>query len=46
MTARIIDGRAVAKKLKAEHRERVEKLVAKHGVRPGLTVILVGEDPA
>jgi methylenetetrahydrofolate dehydrogenase (NADP+)/methenyltetrahydrofolate cyclohydrolase len=46
MSARIIDGRAVAKKLKAEIRERVERLVAKHGVRPGLTVILVGEDPA
>jgi methylenetetrahydrofolate dehydrogenase (NADP+)/methenyltetrahydrofolate cyclohydrolase len=46
MTARIIDGRAIAKKLKVEHRERVERLVAKHGVRPGLTVILVGEDPA
>jgi methylenetetrahydrofolate dehydrogenase (NADP+) / methenyltetrahydrofolate cyclohydrolase len=46
MSARIIDGRAVAKKLKAEIRERVERLVARHGVRPGLTVILVGEDPA
>ncbi len=46
MTARIIDGRAVARKLKAEHRTRVEKLVSEHGVRPGLTVILVGEDPA
>ncbi len=46
MSARIIDGRAIAKKLKAEHRERVDRLVARHGVRPGLTVILVGEDPA
>jgi methylenetetrahydrofolate dehydrogenase (NADP+)/methenyltetrahydrofolate cyclohydrolase len=46
MTARIIDGRAIARKLKAEHRTRVEKLVSEHGVRPGLTVILVGEDPA
>jgi methylenetetrahydrofolate dehydrogenase (NADP+) / methenyltetrahydrofolate cyclohydrolase len=46
MSARIIDGRAVAKKLKAEIRERVERLVEKHGVRPGLTVILVGDDPA
>jgi methylenetetrahydrofolate dehydrogenase (NADP+)/methenyltetrahydrofolate cyclohydrolase len=46
MSARIIDGRAVAKKLKAEIRGRVEQLVARHGVRPGLTVILVGEDPA
>ncbi len=46
MSARIIDGRAVAKKLKAEIRERVERLVSKHDVRPGLTVILVGDDPA
>jgi methylenetetrahydrofolate dehydrogenase (NADP+)/methenyltetrahydrofolate cyclohydrolase len=46
MSARIIDGRAIAKKLKAEIRGRVEQLVARHGVRPGLTVILVGEDPA
>jgi methylenetetrahydrofolate dehydrogenase (NADP+)/methenyltetrahydrofolate cyclohydrolase len=46
MSARIIDGKAVAKKLKAEQRERVQRMVTEHGVRPGLTVILVGEDPA
>jgi methylenetetrahydrofolate dehydrogenase (NADP+)/methenyltetrahydrofolate cyclohydrolase len=46
MTARIIDGKAVAAKLRAEYRERITKLVATRGVRPGLSVILVGEDPA
>jgi len=44
MSARIIDGKAVAAKLRIEHRERVEAL-AKQGVRPGLSVILVGADP-
>jgi len=44
MSARIIDGKAVAAKLRIEHRERVEAL-ARHGVRPGLSVILVGADP-
>jgi methylenetetrahydrofolate dehydrogenase (NADP+)/methenyltetrahydrofolate cyclohydrolase len=46
MSALIIDGKAVAKKLKAEYRERVQELVGKYEMRPGLTVILVGEDPA
>lgn len=38
----IIDGRAVAAKVEAELRERVESL----GLKPGLAVILVGDDPA
>ena len=46
MTARIIDGKAVAAQLRAEYRERIAKLVSTRGVRPGLSVILVGEDPA
>ena len=46
MTARIIDGKAVAAKLRAEYRERIARMVATSGVRPGLSVILVGEDPA
>jgi methylenetetrahydrofolate dehydrogenase (NADP+)/methenyltetrahydrofolate cyclohydrolase len=45
MSARIIDGKAIAKKLKAEQRVKVEGMVAAHGIRPGLSVILVGEDP-
>jgi len=46
MTARIIDGKAIAAKLRNEYRELIECMVADHGLRPGLSVILVGEDPA
>jgi methylenetetrahydrofolate dehydrogenase (NADP+)/methenyltetrahydrofolate cyclohydrolase len=46
MSARIIDGKAVAKRIREELKERIERLVARHGVRPGLTVILVGDNPA
>jgi len=46
MTARIIDGKAVAKKLRAEYKTRVEHLVEAHGLQPGLAVILVGDNAA
>ena len=46
MSAIVIDGRAVARKIREEERQRIEQLVARHQVRPGLTVILVGADPA
>ncbi len=46
MTARIIDGKAVAKKLRAEYKARIAKLAASHGLTPGLAVILVGQNPA
>jgi methylenetetrahydrofolate dehydrogenase (NADP+)/methenyltetrahydrofolate cyclohydrolase len=45
MTARILDGAATARAIRAELRPRVEALAAS-GVRPGLGVILVGDDPA
>jgi methylenetetrahydrofolate dehydrogenase (NADP+)/methenyltetrahydrofolate cyclohydrolase len=45
MSALIIDGRAVAAAIRAEQRQHIETLVARHGLRPGLTVILVGADP-
>jgi methylenetetrahydrofolate dehydrogenase (NADP+)/methenyltetrahydrofolate cyclohydrolase len=44
--AQIIDGRALAKQVRAELKQRVSALVATHGVRPGLAVVLVGDDPA
>lgn len=43
--ARILDGKATAKAVREEVATRVAKLVEK-GVRPGLRVILVGDDPA
>lgn len=45
MTARILDGKLLAQELRANFKERVEALAA-NGRRPGLAVILVGEDPA
>ena len=45
MTARILDGRAVAAQIRSEVSERVRAL-ADHGVIPGLAAVLVGEDPA
>ena len=46
VTAKIIDGVAVAKKLRSECAERAARLRAKSGIVPGLAVILVGSDPA
>lgn len=45
MTASILDGKAAAKAVREELKERVAALVAA-GVKPRLEVILVGEDPA
>jgi len=44
MAAQIIDGKAIAERIRAEIREKSDGL-ARKGVRPGLAVILVGEDP-
>jgi methylenetetrahydrofolate dehydrogenase (NADP+) / methenyltetrahydrofolate cyclohydrolase len=46
MTAQIIDGAAVAARLRKTLAVRVAALSAKHGRVPGLAVVLVGEDPA
>jgi methylenetetrahydrofolate dehydrogenase (NADP+)/methenyltetrahydrofolate cyclohydrolase len=46
MTAQIIDGAAVAARLRKTLATRVAALSAKHGRVPGLAVVLVGEDPA
>ncbi len=45
MSARIIDGKAIAAKIRGEQKERILRLQQQHGVRPGLAVILVGSDP-
>ncbi len=45
MTAEIIDGKAIAKEIRGELKDRVAVLKDK-GVAPGLAVILVGDDPA
>ncbi|HUP30814.1 MAG TPA: bifunctional methylenetetrahydrofolate dehydrogenase/methenyltetrahydrofolate cyclohydrolase FolD [Usitatibacter sp.] len=45
MTARIIDGKAIAASFRAEFGIRVERL-RDVGITPGLAVVIVGEDPA
>jgi methylenetetrahydrofolate dehydrogenase (NADP+)/methenyltetrahydrofolate cyclohydrolase len=46
VTARIIDGKAIAAELRAEIAQAVGRLTAAHGLAPGLAVVLVGHDPA
>ena len=46
MTAKIIDGKAIAKKLRAEYHARVDVLRSRHNVTPALAVVLVGDNPA
>jgi len=45
MTAKIIDGKAIAQQVRAEWKVRADALKAR-GTTPGLAVIIVGEDPA
>ena len=45
MTATLLDGNALGQKLRAGFKHRAEELTAQ-GTRPGLAVILVGDDPA
>ena len=45
MTAQILDGNALGQKLRAGFKQKADELAAQ-GVRPGLAVILVGEDAA
>ena len=44
--AEVIDGRAVARKLDEQTKAAVDALVATGKPRPGLAVVLVGNDPA
>jgi methylenetetrahydrofolate dehydrogenase (NADP+)/methenyltetrahydrofolate cyclohydrolase len=46
MSAKIIDGRAIAADLRAAVAGEVRRLKAAHGLQPGLAVVLVGDDPA
>jgi methylenetetrahydrofolate dehydrogenase (NADP+)/methenyltetrahydrofolate cyclohydrolase len=45
LPARVIDGKAIALAIRSEVAKQVAALVAR-GVRPGLAVVLVGNDPA
>ena len=46
MTARLIDGKAVAARVRGEVAEEVARFAESHGRPPGLATVLVGEDPA
>ena len=46
MTAKIIDGKAIARKLRAEYHSRVDQLRSRYSLTPALAVILVGDNPA
>lgn len=44
--AYIIDGRAIALKIRKKIKEELDTLKKEVGITPGLAVILVGENPA
>jgi len=46
VTARLIDGRQVAADLQRDLKARIENRIAAGRRRPGLAVVMVGEDPA
>src|SRR3954468_17638858 len=45
MPARILDGKALAAEVRARVKADVERL-SQRGIRPGLAVVLAGDDPA
>jgi len=46
MPAEILDGKAIAKQIQAETKQKVADFVAGGGPQPKLAAVLVGEDPA
>jgi methylenetetrahydrofolate dehydrogenase (NADP+)/methenyltetrahydrofolate cyclohydrolase len=46
LSVRLLDGKAIAQKIRFEIAERVARLRAETGRVPGLTAVLVGDDPA
>ena len=46
MSAQIIDGKAIAAKVRAEVAAKTRVFSARFGKKPGLAVVRVGDDPA
>ena len=46
MAAKIIDGKAIAARVRAEVAEGVKEVLSRAGMAPGLAAVRVGEDPA
>ncbi len=44
--AQIIDGKKIAADVRAQVAAEVQRLISESGLKPGLAVVLVGEDPA
>lgn len=42
----LLDGKAYSTKLRGELKVKVDEFYAKYGKKPGLAVVLIGEDPA
>lgn len=46
MSARLIDGKGIAERMREEQADRGRRLAEHSGVVPGLAAVLVGDDPA
>jgi methylenetetrahydrofolate dehydrogenase (NADP+)/methenyltetrahydrofolate cyclohydrolase len=46
MTAELLDGKAVASQIRADLEDRIAAVTAQLGRPPGLSIVLVGDDPA
>lgn len=46
MTAKLLDGKQLAQTMQAEIAAGAAQLFQKHGIRPGLAAVLVGDNPA
>src|SRR5260221_11432289 len=46
MTATLIDGKAIAARIRTEIGEKVAQMAEKYSVRPGLAAVLIGDNPA
>jgi len=46
MTAKVIDGKAFAARVRADVATHVAAMIEAHRITPGLAVVLVGDDPA
>jgi methylenetetrahydrofolate dehydrogenase (NADP+)/methenyltetrahydrofolate cyclohydrolase len=46
MTARVLDGQALAVRMQDEIKPQIKAFVAQHGRPPGLGIVLVGHNPA
>lgn len=46
MTAKIIDGKLIAKTIREEIKMKTAELISQRGIQPGLAAVIVGDNPA